>query len=200
MKKIICVFLLLAGASSLASEFSIMSSPLEFAAPVLGDKTALTNAQAGQIVFDMSTGQFYGLTTSGAASTAGNWTPLSASTGNSTVISTAALRVEYAIVSLCNSGTTCTSNVTSNSGPTIGTTGSWLGSIGRDGAGVYILNFSAGIFSGTPVCTFVGSATQNALATIGGTTSSTQWTVEIINSTIGTSVDTAYMVTCVGPK
>jgi hypothetical protein len=195
------------GASASQPTSMLFANPLDFTAPVIFDRSTLTTAPAGQIVFETNSGQFWGLPTSGAGGSLGNWTALSAPAGSNPVISTGAIRVEYAYVGLCNSGTgtgVCNSVVNSNSGAAVGTANSWLANVNRAGTGVYSFDFGTingvNAFSNTPSCTFTGNTSQNAIGVINGTINATTWNFEIEGSNNGTSVDAQYVVTCVGPK
>jgi hypothetical protein len=86
MKKILLLAALLVLPLSFASakedgNYHVLGlESLEFAAPVVGSKTALADVAAGQIVYETGTG-FWGLTPSGAAATASSWVQLSLPAG-----------------------------------------------------------------------------------------------------------------------
>jgi len=191
------VLMIVRGASA-AEHYSLTGTSLDFVAPTIS-QSAFTQASVGQIIYDLSTGQFQGLATSGTSSA---WVALSAPAGAGNVISsTSNLRVEYAIVSLCNSGTSNTNDCTSSIGS--GNSNSWLANIGRSASGQYSLKFntSPATFSGTPSCSVTADTSTNGVAVLGTAQSSTVWDFYVLQAnTAGTYLDSKYTVTCVGPK
>lgn len=106
-------------------------------------------------------------------------------------------RIERAFITGGTSTTKCTSSpctIQSQSG-------TWLSSVTRAAAGNYTLNFTSGMFSSAPTCTFqAGSAANNFIyVNTAPTTSSVQIQDESFSAG-GTNIDDVFYVICMGPR
>lgn len=129
-------------------------SSVDFAAPVVGSKTQLTNVAAGQIVYEQSTNGFWGLTTNGTPQTASNWIQLS--NANNVTSSQTSAKIESALL---NNGTSSSCAIVSQEGNWIQPTGT------RSAAGKCSYTFNSSYFSAAPNCVCSANGT-NAIACV----------------------------------
>ncbi|OQW50459.1 MAG: hypothetical protein A4S09_01305 [Proteobacteria bacterium SG_bin7] len=159
--------------------------------PVVKDKTKLTDAVAGTVVYDSTAGAFFGLPVGGDAATSNNWAQLSTAQGTNAVSSGGTERIERA-------------NITCSSGSSVNrlSTTAWI-TVGNIASGSCTLTFATGTFSGTPSCT-VGHNTSglgywaniSASSSTAGTIRGTNWSGASIQNDTSYSVD----VICMGPR
>src|SRR5262245_47255233 len=95
--------LLLSAATAMAGEIhtsGLTAGSMDFTAPVVYDRTNLSAAPAGTIVYDNTSGAFFGLLPSGNPTSGDSWLQLGSSAGNGTLNvsseSAASVRLEYA--------------------------------------------------------------------------------------------------------
>ena len=189
MKKIsLLLFALAASVSAHANQYSLTSSPLDFGAPVVANRTNLTQAGAGTIVYDTTSMGFYGLPP-GQDPVSGSWNRLSSPTGTSGILSYGT-GVEVLHRAIIASG--CAS-VTSQDG-------SWITSVSKPGAGKCEVTITTGTFSAVPTCT-CSTYTGNSYCAFGVTGATTQTFFSMLSDDDGgNEVDNVFTVICTGPQ
>lgn len=187
---IVCV-LLLSGVVAQANDRDYVSfdaRSVDFAAPVVGSKTQLTDVAAGTIIYEPGTG-FWGLSTAGSPSTAANWVQLSAPAGTTAVVSSGSERIERVAVTSACSSSPCT--IASQSG-------SWVSSITWSSTGSYTVNFATSTFSAAPSC--------NVSSTPGGhgiqisTITSSALSFVMFRTTTELPSNSGFHIICMGPR
>jgi hypothetical protein len=139
MKRILIIATLLSTVQAFAldnSGGSYFGQSFEFAAPVVSSTSAVYDKQVGMIIYDLSSGQFKGLNTSGG------WDSMTVTGGNQVTSSGTSERVERITVTPTSAGTCSTSNQS----------GSWITSTTPNATGDCTVTITTGIFSATPVC------------------------------------------------
>ncbi len=171
------------------AQYNLMDSPLDFNAPVVFDKTNLTQAGAGTIVYDNNAGAFFGLMPGGDPGTATSWIQLGGSSTGSVVTATGgAERIERATMSAA-----CTSDPCSLGSKTNG-----IDSVEWVSTGQYIIHFTAGTFSSAPVCMFTFVNDLGFPRQTGKT--STAYNVDIIAQPGTGYQNTQLEILCMGPQ
>jgi hypothetical protein len=102
---------------------------------------------------------------------------------------------------LFGGGGTVTSPTSCTGSPctTITTSSSWVSSITRSGAGIYVVNFAAGTWSAPPLCVIQPEC--NSLLHVGAPTGKSASLVNVtIYNLAGAAADDAVTLTCTGPK
>lgn len=157
----------------------ISKDNLGFAAPIVNDLTNFSSEPAGTIVYDTDKMQFHGMDTNG------NWIPMTSVSGNNSVISNAAERIERA--SINNNGS---ASITSQSG-------SWISSVNRSSSGTIDITIANGMFSATPtcVCSQEGIAGYYCTSNPSSATSVTTFTTSGAGAT-----DRPIQIICMGPQ
>jgi hypothetical protein len=78
--------------------------------------------------------------------------------------------------------------------------GSWITSVTRTSAGVYVVNFASGTFSASPMCQVTASDVSTAIsASLVNTATSSLVGVAVWNG-VGANADDAFQILCMGPK
>jgi hypothetical protein len=180
-----------------SNSYSVTNTSLNFTSPSIYDRSTLTNAIGGDIVYDSKAQAFFGLPPGVDPSASGgtNWLQLSSSVGSSTVSSSAAgVKVEY-ISADCTTGA-CVVSRRSN-----GITG-----VTYNAAGIYTINVNTGpapfvnpaacfitpVRAGTSISTWVSASN------VAPTTAAYQFVTVGIPSGVLTPIDTQWDAICVG--
>ncbi len=122
---------------------------VEVVVPNIWNRSLLTDASGGTIVYDAQSGAFYGLPPSVSPGTGSNWIQLGGSTTGSSIISSSAgYRIESAYVQ--NNGTCSFSSNTSSA---------WT--VSNTATGECTIAFNAASYTSDPVCVISGT-TANA--------------------------------------
>jgi hypothetical protein len=155
-------------------------------APIVESRAALSDAVAGQIVYDNSTGAFYGLPIGYSPTTASNWLPLSPVVGTTSVVSGATMRIESGRVN-CDAG----SNTSSESSDWISGNPSNI-----NGAGQCTVTFNS-VFSATPHCVVSDVGGTTPVIVSGNPSGATSMTLDCVheNGTICAGYDASIICT-----
>lgn len=188
--KSLLLFVFSTVATAFADENPLERGAYDVAAPVVQNRANLVEATAGQLVFDSSSGAFYGLPVGGNPAVASAWVQISPNIGTNTVISSGSERIERALVN-CSAS----SSVSSYSGST-----PWVTGIGNISAGKCTLTFAPGLFSATPTC--VTSAYTNSANAVGANVFPSSVTAATISYTCSGSACSSFdaSLICMGPK
>lgn len=159
-----------------------------FAAPVVYDKTDLTDATIGAIVYEAGSG-FFGLTNSGAPSSSSSWVALGGPSGTASVVSGGTERIERAYI-------------TNNGSCSIGSqSGSWVSSVSRPLIGDCTLTLASGVFSANPTCTCAGElnpGTEKYQCSLQVSSATSVRVHTAIGS--GSDADRNFYIICMGPQ
>lgn len=166
-------------------EVTTSGGPYDTVAPVLGDDPAMADRQAGQIYYKIGAG-FKGVNANGNLETLSvSGTPVTSTASND--------RIERVRFHGATDTTNCTSSpcsISRNSGG--------IASVTRSGAGQYMINFTAGVFSAPPVCVSTGTVVE-IVAIPSSTDTATSVGINFYN-TAGSTADGYANVICMGSK
>ena len=179
--------------SSFGAELGpVLTSSTDFNAPIVYQRSQFNNAPAGNIVYDSSSGAFFGLPPNVDPTTASNWLQLGNSASGAAVVSGGSERIERASIT-----TSCTSSPCTIARQS----GSWLTSVTRTGTGAYTFTIANGTFTSAPTCAF-STTNFSGSASVGHYLSSATTTTAIYPVFLagGSNIDVAVDVICMGPK
>ena len=147
MKSLIFLSALIMSQQVLAAPFKTDGElgAYDLAAPIVQSRAALSNATAGQIVYDAGSSAFYGLPVGGVPTMASDWVQISPVSGAGSVTSSATAKINVAKFH-CES-----------SSPSVTQFGSWLSStVTWNGGGQCSFTINSGVYGSTPYCVISG--------------------------------------------